>query len=142
MKIIRVVVCLLASALWADAADTKQLKNPSGECVIAVPANWTTGSLGNAQSPDKQMSLIVSSPKHGISTLAQVKQIAPTIYKDDKVTKDSTTEFDMAGQSNNGKPNLYRAIPAADKVCIVELIYENDDEAGAKAIVDNMKPAK
>jgi hypothetical protein len=142
MRIACVICCLLLLAMFAPAADTKPVKNTGGECVISVPANWSSGSFGDAQSPDKKMSLVISSPKHGLNTLEQVKQLAPTIYKDDKVTKSSGGEFEMAGQSQNGKPNVYRAIPAGAKVCIVELIYENGDDSGAKAIVESMKMAK
>jgi hypothetical protein len=142
MRIACVTFCLLISVLSMSAADTKPLKDSTGGCVISVPANWTTGTFGNADSPDKTASLIMHSPKSGLTSLAQVRKIAPTMYPDDKVIKDSSTEFEMAGKSQNGKPNIYRAIPAGDKVCLVELIYENGDSAGAKVIVESMKPAK
>jgi hypothetical protein len=94
--------------------------------------------LGGAESPDKKVTLTVSSPKHGLTSLAQVHQLAPTVYTEDKVTKDSGTEFMMEGKGINGKPNVYRAVPAGDKVCIVEVQYGNGDAAAAKAIAASL----
>jgi hypothetical protein len=133
---------LLAAGLCATAADTKSIKNRDGNCELSIPTTWSVDAFGGAQSPDKKMSLTVSSPKHGLSTLDQVHQMAPGVYTDDKVIKDSSSEFEMAGKSITGKPNAYRAVPAGDKVCIVEVMYENGDAAGAKAIVESLKPAK
>ena len=134
------LLCILAVAVGAMAADTKLSKNMDGTCSVSVPANWSTDTLGGAQSPDKKMSSTVSSPKHGLTSLAQVHQLAPTVYTQDKVTQDSATEFMMEGKGINGKPNVYRAIPAGDKVCIVEVQYDNGDAAGAKAIAASLKP--
>ena len=138
----RTIVCILAVAVSATAADTKLAKNADGNCSVSVPADWSTDSLGGAQSPDKKMTLTVSSPKHGLTSLAQVHQLAPTVYTEDKVTKDSGSEFMMEGKGINGKPNVYRAVPAGDKVCIVEVQYDNGDAAAAKAIAASLKPAK
>jgi len=136
------ILCLLTITLSASAADTKLAKNLDGNCGISVPAAWSTDSLGGAQSPDKKVTLTVSSPKHGLTSLAEVHQLAPTVYKDDKVTKDTASEFMMEGKSINGKPNVYRAVPAGDKVCIVDVQYDNGDTAAAKAIAQSLKPAK
>jgi len=136
------ILCLLTISLSVSAADTKLAKNPDGNCSISVPANWSTDSLGGAESPDKKVTLTVSSPKHGLTSLAQVHQLAPTVYKDDKVTKDTASEFMMEGKSINGKPNVYRAVPAGDKVCIVDVQYDNNDAAAAKAIAGSLKAAK
>src|SRR5919205_958595 len=97
------IVCAFVLAVYASAADKKLVKNPEGNCSVSVPANWTAGSLGNATSADKKMSIIVSSPKRGLVSIAQVQQMAPGIYPDDKVTKSSTTEFEMEGKSTSGK---------------------------------------
>ena len=136
------VLCLFTITLSAGAADTKLAKNLDGNCSISVPADWSTYSLGGAQSPDKKVNLTVSSPKHGLTSLAEVHQLAPTVYKEDKVTKDTASEFMMEGKSINGKPNVYRAVPAGDKVCIVDVQYENNDAAGAKTIAQSLKPSK
>ena len=48
----------------------------------------------------------------------------------------------MEGKSLNGKPNVYRAVPAGDKVCIVDVQYDNGDAAAANAIAQSLKPAK
>ncbi len=138
----RAILWLLSVALTATAADTKLAKNLDGNCSVSVPANWSVDSVGGAKSPDKKVLLTVSSPKHGITTLAQVHEIAPGVYPNDKVTKDTATEFMMEGQSQNGKPNVYRAIPAGEKVCIVEIQYENEDATAAKAIATTLKAAK
>jgi len=142
MKKAGTVLCVLAVALSAAAADMKLAKSSDGSCSVSVPADWSTDSLGGAQSTDKKVSLTVSSPKHGLTSLAQVHQLAPTVYPNDKVTKDSGTEFIMEGEGINGKPNVYRAIPAGDKVCIVDVQYQNGDAAAAKAIAASLKPAK
>jgi hypothetical protein len=136
------ILCLLTITLSAGAADTKQAKSADGTCSISVPASWSTDALGGAESPDKKVTLTVSSPKHGLTSLAQVHQLAPTVYKDDKVTKDTAAEFVMEGKSINGKPNVYRAVPAGDKVCIVDVQYDNGDAAAAKAIAQSLKSAK
>jgi hypothetical protein len=133
---------LLASSVAVVAADTQALKDHNGECVVSVPGDWSATTYGTAQSADKKMSLAVSSPKHGLTSMAEVRQIAPTIYKDDKVIKDSNSEFEMQGKSQNGKPNFYRAVPGSGKVCIAELIYENDATSTAKTIIESLKPAK
>ena len=136
------IVCLLLTALCASAADTKIVKNPEGNCAISVPANWTTGALGNAESPDKKMAIIVSSPKRGLTSITQVQQLAPGIYPSDKVTKSSTTEFEMEGKSTSGKPNVYRAVPAGARVCIAEITYENNATDNARSIIGTLKAAK
>jgi len=133
MKKTRTILCIFAVALSAAAADTKLAKNLDGNCSVSVPADWSTDSFGGAQSPDKKVTVTVSSPKHGLTSMGQVHELAPTVYHDDKVTKDSGSEFSMEGKGINGKPNVYRAVPAGDKVCIVEVQYDNGDAAGAKA---------
>ena len=138
----RIAFCLVTMALSVTAADTKVAKSLDGTCSVSVPTNWSTDALGGAESPDKKVNLTVSSPKHGLTSLAQVHELAPTVYKDDKVTKDTATEFMMEGKGLNGKPNVYRAVPAGDKVCIVELQYQNDDTAAVRAIATTLKPAK
>jgi hypothetical protein len=136
------IICLLLAALLATAADTKPVKNPDGNCVLSVPANWTVGTIGNADSPDKKVSIIVSSPKHGLTSLSQVQQMAPGIYPDDKVTKNSATEFEMEGKSTAGKPNVYRAVPSGAKVCIAEITYENGNTADARNTIGTLKAVK
>ena len=137
------VICLLFSMILSvSAADTKAVKNPEGNCSISVPTNWTAGTLGNAESPDKKMSIIVSSPKRGLTSITQVQQMAPGIYPDDKVTKNSSSEFEMEGKSTSGKPNVYRAIPAGARVCIAEITYENGNTADARSTVETLKAEK
>jgi len=142
MKRTWVVVGMCLLAVGALAADTKPVKNLDGNCMAMVPSTWSVDTLGGAQSPDKKVSIVVSSPKHGLTSLSQVKQLTPGIYPKDKVTRDSGTEFVMEGESLNGKPNVYRAVAAGDKVCIAEVQYQNGDAAAAKAIADSLKSSK
>ena len=131
---------MLCVSLFATAGDTKTLNSHSGNCTLSVPAGWSVESLvGSAQSPDKKISVVVSSPNHGLNSLAEVEEMAPTIYKDDKATKKSSSEFEMEGKSMNGKPNVYRAIPAGAHVCIAEITYESGTDADARAILETMK---
>jgi len=140
MKNICLISCLLLIALTATAADTKTATSPEGKCAVTVPLTWTTDGLGGVNSPDNKISAIVRSPKHGLTSLADVKQMASGIYKGDKVTKDSTSDFQMEGKSLNGKPNFYRAIPAGAQLCILEVTYENPASASeAKALIDSLK---
>jgi hypothetical protein len=135
------ILFLFSMVLGASAAD-KTVKNPEGNCSVSVPANWTAGTLGNATSADKKVSIIVSSPKRGLTSITQVQQMAPGIYPDDKVTKSSATEFEMEGKSTSGKPNVYRAISAGGRVCIAEITYENGNTADARSTVGTLKAEK
>ena len=133
------IVVLFSLCLCATAADTKPLLNRDGNCTVMIPSSWSADDLGGAQSPDKKVSIVVSSPKHGLTSMSDVAQIAPTIYTADKVTKSTGSEFEMAGNGINGKPNFYRAIPAAGKLCIAEITYESGTATDAKAIVETLK---
>ena len=140
MKNFCLIPCLLLIAAAATAADTKTATSPEGKCAVTVPSTWTTDGLGGIESPDKKISATVRSPKHGLTSLADVKQMAPGVYKDDKVTKDTASDFEMEGKSLNGKPNFYRAIPAGAQLCILEVTYDSPASAsGAKAVIDSLK---
>lgn len=135
-----IALCVLCLTLFATAADTKTVTSHSGTCTVTVPATWTVEpTLGGARNPDKTISLVVTSPSHGLNSLSDVESMAPSIYKNDSVTKKSGSEFEMEGKSITGKPNVYRAIPANGKVCIVEIMYESGTAADARAIVETMK---
>jgi hypothetical protein len=139
MKKLFVAFGFLSLTVFAAAAD-QTLTNRGGNCTLFVPANWTIETLtGGAHSPDKNISVVVSSPTHGLNTLAEVEETAPTVYRDDKVTKKSSSEFEMEGRSVTGKPNVYRAIPAGGKVCIAEAMYEGGSADQAKTIVETLK---
>jgi hypothetical protein len=108
--------------------------------VVSVPSSWTVEpNIGVASSADKKNSIIVSSPIHGLSTLADVEQLASTVYKNDKVTKSSGSEFEMEGMNGTDKPNFRRSIPAGAKVCFAEITYQSGTPAEAKAIVETLK---
>ena len=136
------ITFLLCVTVLCAAADTKTLKNRTGKRAVSVPSNWTLSPLGLGNSPDKKVSVVVSSPAHGLTSLAQVKQLAPGIYKNDKVVKQSGSEFEMQGSNQAGKPNVYRAIPAGDKLCIAEVVYESGSLADARQIIETLKAEK
>ena len=139
MKIILSLLTLLTFSLIAMAAGTQAVVNHEGNCTASVPASWTVqGSFGMARSPDKKVSLAVSSPKH-MSTIDEVAQTVPMVYPDDKVTKKSSSEFEMEGKAGNGKPNIYRAITVGAKLCLAEVQYESGTPAEAKTIVETLK---
>lgn len=41
-----------------------------------------------------------------------------------------------------GKPNVYRAIPAGDQLCIAEVVYESGSLADARQIIETLKAEK
>jgi hypothetical protein len=141
------IMAVLGLALIASsssfAADSKTIKSRDGVCQVSVPADWSGGELpGMASSPDKQVSLVVSSPKM-VDSFSELKQTAQSVYKNSKVTKDSATEFEMEGQSTTGKPDVYRAIPAGgNKFCIVEVTYKSGTSEEARKTAESLKSAK
>jgi hypothetical protein len=140
MKYISIALTLLSACLFANATETKSVTNRDGNCTVTVPANWIIQqNVGIAQSTDKKVAVVVSSPSQGLSSLAEVEQLAPTLYPDDKVTKKSGSEFEMEGKNTTDKPNVYRAIPAGAKVCIAEITYESGSIDDARAIIETLK---
>ena len=127
--------------MWAD--DGKKITTRDGSCQVTVPPSWEAGSVGGfGNSADKKASVAVSSPKQ-VSSFDSLKQTARGIYTNDKVTKDSASEFEMEGESMNGKPNVYRGIPiAGGKFCIVEVIYQSGTAEEARKIAGSVKSAK
>jgi hypothetical protein len=140
-------IALLATAFLAataiSAAGSKAIKSRDGGCQILVPSDWTPGALGGtSDAPDRKSSAAVSSPK-AIDSFDQLKHIAQSIYRGSKVTQDSTTEFEMEGQSITGKPNVYRAIPVpGGKFCASEVMYENGDAAQARNLAETLSASK
>ncbi len=121
--IVLAILALFTSSLWA--AD-KVIKSRDGNCQISIPSDWSASEIpGFANSPDKQLTVAMSSPKM-VDSFSELKQTAHSVYKDSRVTKDSATEFEMEGMSQTGKPDVYRGIPAGGKVfCIVEVTYKS-----------------
>jgi hypothetical protein len=137
-----VLIAALAGGSVVCAQAGKPVTSHDGSCQVTVPADWSvTANFGIANSADKSMSLAVSSPRSS-PTLAEVKQTAQSIYTDDKVVKDSASEFQMEGKSGNGKPNVYRGIQIPGKVCLVEVMYTNDATDEARKIAESLKAAK
>lgn len=133
---------IAVAAVPLSAQSGRAVTSHDGSCQVTVPANWTSDlPFGVADAPDKSMGVAVSSPKMS-PTLASVKQNAPTLYPNDKVVKDTPTEFQMEGQGMNGKPNVYRGIQIPGKVCLVEVHYSGDDIDAARKIALTLKSAK
>ena len=96
-------------------AQDKTITTRDGSCLAIVPANWVVGSFpGSAGSVDKKSSIIISSPRY--SSFATLKDNARKVYANDKVTKDSATEFEMEGKSMDNKPNVYRGRRGREQV--------------------------
>jgi hypothetical protein len=129
-----------APLLMAQAG--KAVISHDGNCQVIVPSDWSaSGNFGLATSPDKSVSVIVSSPNLS-PTLDKVKKSAPTLYPDDKVVQSTATEFQMEGQDPNGKPNVYRGVQVPKRVCLVELTYSNGALEQARKIAESLKSAK
>jgi hypothetical protein len=123
-------------------AQGKPVTSHDGSCQVTVPADWSvSGSFGIANSPDKQVDVAVSTPR-STPTLGGLKQTAQMIYTSDKVVKDTATEFQMEGQGMGGKPNVYRGIQLAGKVCIAEVTYSSGTIDDARKIAESLKSAK
>lgn len=133
----------LLVGLAVSAADTKVIKSRDGGCQITVPDAWTPGALGGtADGPDHKISAAVSSPKM-IDSFDQLKSTAQTIYRGSKVTKNSSTEFEMEGKSITNKPNVYRAVPVSgNKFCIAEVMYESGTVEEARKLAETVSAAK
>jgi hypothetical protein len=125
------------------AADGKTISTRDGVCQVTVPTTWVVGSIGTiADSPDKKLTAIVSSPKM-MDSFAEAKQTAKSVYKNSKVVKDSATEFEMEGKSITDKPDVYRLIPVAgNKFCIAEVQYQSGSVEDARKIVETLKSGK
>jgi hypothetical protein len=131
------LLCATTSTLFAQ----KAVISHDGNCQVSVPSEWSSaGNFGLATSPDKSMSVIVSSPNLS-PTLDKVKNNAPKLYPNDKVVKSTPSEFQMEGQGMNGKPNVYRGIQVPNRVCLVEVTYGGSID-DARKIAETLKSAK
>ena len=141
VRLLGFIFCAAARTAVLFAQGGPAVISHDGNCQVTVPSDWaTSGNFGLATSPDKSMSVIVSSPNLS-PTLDKVKKNAPLLYPHDKVVKDTPTEFQMEGEGINGRPNVYRAIQVPNRVCLVEVTYgESIDEA--RQIVQTLKSAK
>ncbi len=132
---------LILSAPMLTAQAGKAVVSHDANCQVTVPSDWaSSGNFGLATSPDKSMSVIVSSPNLS-PTLDKVKQNAPLLYPDDKVVQSTATEFQMEGQGPGGKPNVYRGIQVPNRVCLVEVTYGGSID-DARKIAATLKSAK
>lgn len=123
-------------------AQGKPVTSHNGACQVTVPGDWSvSGTFGIANSADKTVDVAVTNPR-STTTLADLKQTAQMIYTNDKVTKDTAAEFQMEGQSINGKPNVYRAIQFTGGVCVVEVTYSSGTIDDARKIAAALKSAK
>jgi hypothetical protein len=137
MKNLMVFACIMPALF---AADGKTIATRDGGCQVTVPATWVVGAIGSmADSPDKKVSAVVSSPKM-IDSFGEAKQTAKTVYKNSRVVKDSATEFEMEGKSITDKPDVYRLIPVAgNKFCVAEVQYQSGTVDDARKIVETLK---
>ena len=142
-KSLWVSVVVVAVSAMMVAQEGKKVVSRDGSCQLTVPSAWNVDSMfASGTSADKKVSATVSSPKM-ISSFDELKQNARKVYANDKVTKDSASEFEMEGQSLNGKPNVYRGIPiSGGKFCIVEVVYESGTAADARKSAETRKAAK
>jgi hypothetical protein len=119
-------------------AQDKTITTRDGSCMATVPPSWVVGSFpGSAGSADKKASIIISTPRN--TSFAALKDNARKLYPNDKVTKDSATEFEMEGKSMDNKPNVYRGIAAGSKVCIGEVTFESGTVEDARKVVGTLK---
>lgn len=139
----RVVLLLMAGSVWMLGQNVKRLASHDGACQISVPSAWEISAIGGVGgSADRKVSVAVGSPQR-LSSFEALKQNAKKIYPKDKVTKDSASEFEMEGQSMNGKPNVYRAITIpGSKYCTAEVMYESGTAADARKIAGSLKSGK
>jgi hypothetical protein len=138
---LRIAAVLVAgAAATAIAAATKPIKDRSGTCQADVPEAWVVGALpGSATSPDKAFLIIISSPSM-IDSFDELKSMAPSIYTENKVVKSTAKEFEMEGKDQNGKPDIYRAVPAAGgKFCIATINFPDGKAAEARPIVETLR---
>jgi len=139
----RIAVAAVAmTAASMLCAQGKPVTSHDGSCQVIVPTDWSvSGSFGIANSADKQVDVAVSTPR-STPSLSELKKTAQMIYANDKVVKDTATEFQMEGQGMSGKPNVYRGIQLAGKVCIAEVTYSSGTIDDARKIAESLKSAK
>ncbi|MGD0736955.1 MAG: hypothetical protein ABR976_17625 [Terracidiphilus sp.] len=140
----RILVTLAVFAVSATlyAQNTKTVTSHDKSCQVTVPGSWTvSGSFGIANSPDNKVSVTVNSPLRTPS-LSGTKQTAPMLNPADKVVKSTADEFQMEGRGMDNKPNVYRGIQLAGRVCIVEVTYESGTLDDARRIAMSLKGAQ
>lgn len=111
------------------------------DCQLTVPAEWSSEKAlpNQAASPDKKQVVTVTEPRF-MDSFAQLKQAARSAYPKSKVITDTADNFEMEGTSNNGKPNLYRAISlSGGHYCIAEVTYETGSAEQGKKILQTLK---
>lgn len=133
---------VLLTSAGIQAAD-KSVANRDANCHVSVASDWVSDALpGMAHSPDKKLTIVVSSPRM-IDSFTELKQNARKVYNESKVTKDSASEFEMEGKSPAGKPDVYRAIPGTGgKFCIAEVTYQGGTVEDARKIIQTLAPGK
>lgn len=139
----KTLVLSAAAVIFALHAQAQQpVTSHDGSCQVTAPGNWqVSGSFGIATSPDKSMSIAVTSPRLS-PALDSIKKNAPMIYPGDKVVKSTATEFQMEGENGAGKANVYRGIQLPGKVCLVEVDYAPGAIDEARKIAESLKSAK
>lgn len=138
MKHTCLFVALLTICSAAVAAD-KSLVTRNGVCTAVVPPDWNVGAIPSmGESADKKVSFVISNPKL-TESLAELKATARQMYAEDKVTKDTASEFEMEGKGQSSKPNVYRAVASGKTICIGEVTYQSGTVDNARKIAETLR---
>jgi hypothetical protein len=140
MKLELIGVMLLVVSFGAAAGDTIPVRDVAGNCILIVPSDWSA-SQASARSPDKGISVVLITMAPSLNTLSDARKLLLINHKNDKVTKDSHSEFEMQGTSS-GKPSFVRAVPAAGRVCYAEIVYATGTAADAQKIIETLRTTK
>jgi hypothetical protein len=134
MKQALLLITISVAAFGAD----KPLVTRNGLCAATIPGDWTVGPISSmGDSADRKVSFVISNPSR-TNSLAELKNNAQMMYAEDKVTKDTATEFQMEGKGQNGKPNAYRAVISGKTICIGEVVFESGTIADARKIAETL----
>ena len=138
MKHTRLFIVLLTTCSAALATD-KPLVTRNGVCAAVVPSDWSVGDIPSmGESADKKVSFVISNPKL-TNSLEELKATVRQMYAEDKVTKDTASEFEMEGKGQSGKPNVYRAVISGKTICIGEVTYQSGAIDSARKIAETLR---
>jgi hypothetical protein len=129
----------LAAGSILCAQSGKTITNHDGTCQATAPAGWNVTG-GTATSPDGGSHINVSATSRP-TTFDALKKTAPALFPNDKITKNSATEFEM--ESTAAPANVYRAIPAAasGKFCIAQVDF-TVGVSDARKMAETLKATK
>jgi len=140
----------IAATTMMFAQDGKKVNTKGGVCQVTVPASWKAGKglddFEAATSEDdgyvKAKALVILKPPLDFS-FAEIKAVIRQSYTDAKVTKDSTTEFEMEGKLSSGELLAYRLIPVSNRrFCEVQVTYDSGMADQARKVAWSLKSGK